>query len=89
MPPLVRVPLTSGPFFFKKDKTVDSASYKWLLADKVLPMIWSRLGEDKFSQIIFQEVGAEPHQAHIVMDWLDTKFGDRMLATSGPLPARI
>lgn len=63
-----------GPFFFAKHKTVDSHSYKWLLAHKVIPMIKQRLGRDKFSQAIWQQDGAKPHQAHIVMNWLDTIF---------------
>ena len=69
-----------GPFFFKKDKTVDSHIYKWLLAHQVIPMIKQRLGMDRFRQAIWQQDGAKPHQANIVMDWLDKIFGDRMLA---------
>ena len=69
-----------GPFFFKKDKTIDSHSYKWLLAHQVIPEIKQRLGMDRFNQAIWQQDGAKPHQAHIVMDWLDQVFGDRMLA---------
>ena len=34
----------------------------------------------KFNQVIWQQDGVEPHQAHIYMDWLDGIFGIRMLA---------
>ena len=46
----------------------------------MIPEIKQRLGMDRFNQAIWQQDGAKPHQAHIVMDWLDQVFGDRMLA---------
>ena len=69
-----------GPYFFEKDKTVDSHVYKRLLAHKVIPEIKRKLGMERFGQAIWQQDGAKAHQAHIVMDWLDGIFGDRMLA---------
>ena len=41
-----------GPFFLKKDNTIDSHYYKWLLAHQVIPEIKERLGMDRFSQAI-------------------------------------
>ena len=67
-----------GPFFFAKDKTMDdSHSYE---CSQGIPMIKQKLRQDKFSQAIWQQDGAKPHQAHIVMDWLDKVFDKRMLA---------
>jgi hypothetical protein len=53
-------------------------AYKWLLAYKVWPLIKRKLGLEKFNQAIWQQYGAEPHQAHI--DWLEGIFGSIMLA---------
>ena len=38
------------------------------------------LGQDLFNQTIWQQDGAKPHQANMVMDWLDSIFEERMLA---------
>ena len=38
------------------------------------------LGQDLFNQTIWQQDGAKPHQANMVMDWLDSMFKERMLA---------
>ena len=51
-----------------------------MLAHKVLPLIKSSIGRMKFNQVIWQQDGVKPHQAHIYMDWLDGIFGIRMLA---------
>ena len=38
------------------------------------------LGQDKFDTTVWQQDGAKPHQANMVMDWLDGIFEERMLA---------
>ena len=38
------------------------------------------LGQDLFNKTIWQQDGAKPHQANMVMDWLDSIFEERMLA---------
>ena len=38
------------------------------------------LGQNMSSQAIWQQDGAKPHQANMVMEWLDGIFEDRMLA---------
>ena len=38
------------------------------------------LGQNMFNQTIWQQDGAKPHQANMVMEWLDGIFEDRMLA---------
>ena len=39
-----------------------------------------KLGQAKFRRVIWQQDGAKPHQARMVMSWLDTIFKERMLA---------
>ena len=39
-----------------------------------------QLGEDGFATTIWQQDGAKPQQANMVMDYLDRVFEDRMLA---------
>ena len=38
------------------------------------------LGRSRFKKVIWQQDGAKPHQARMVMEWLDSIFGDQMLA---------
>ena len=38
------------------------------------------LGEALFNLTVWQQDRAKPHQANMVMDWLDSIFEERMLA---------
>ena len=38
------------------------------------------LGLTSYGRTIWQQDGAKPHQANMVMDWLDSMFKERMLA---------
>ena len=68
-----------GPFFLSSGK-VTQFTYKELLETKVFPVMKEKLGQAKFRRVIWQQDGAKPHQARMVMSWLDTIFKERMLA---------
>ena len=50
------------------------------LETNVFPVMKERLGQTRFRRTIWQQDGAKPHQARMVMEWLDTIFMERMLA---------
>ena len=67
-----------GPFFI--DGRVNQHTYRELLERKVFPLMKQQLGLARFRRTIWQQDGAKPHQARMVMEWLDSIFMDRMLA---------
>ena len=69
-----------GPFFLEDGGRVNQFSYRELLEDMVFPLMKQRLGLAKFRRVVWQQDGAKPHQARMVMEWLDSIFGDNMLA---------
>ena len=69
-----------GPFFHAADENINQHSYRDLLQRRVFPQMKQKLGQQLFDQTVWQQDGAKPHQANMVMDWLDTIFGERMLA---------
>ena len=62
------------------DERINQHTYRELLEDKVFPAMKQSLGLAKFRRTVWQQDGAKPHQARMVMEWLDTIFQDRMLA---------
>ena len=46
----------------------------------LFPQMQQQLGRRKWRELVWQQDGAAPHQARMVMEWLDTLFGQRMLA---------
>ena len=46
----------------------------------IITLYWRTLRHISFRRTVWQEDGAKPHQARMVMEWLDTIFQDRMLA---------
>ena len=60
--------------------SVNQFSYRQLLEEKVFPVMKQTLWLAKFNWTVWRQDDAKPHQARIVMEWLDTIFQDRMLA---------
>ena len=60
--------------------SVNQFSYRQLLEEKVFPVMKQTLWLAKFNWTVWQEDDAKPHQARMVMKWLDTDFQDRMVA---------
>ena len=73
-----------GLYFYEGKEKVDAEKYKNLLTSKVFPAMKARLGQGKFSRLIWQQDGAPCHTATPVIDYLDRIFGDRMLALKSP-----
>ena len=46
----------------------------------IITLYWRTLRDISLMYHIFDDDGAKPHQARMVMEWLDTIFQDRMLA---------
>ena len=69
-----------GPFFLPSDGRVTQFSYRQLLVNQVFPLMKQQLGLTKFRSTVWQQDGAKPHQARMVMEWLDGIFKNRMLA---------
>ena len=69
-----------GPFFHEVDENINQFSYRSLLQRKVFPQMKRELGEALFNLTMWQQDRAKPHQAGMVMDWLDSIFEERMLA---------
>ena len=69
-----------GPYFHEEDENINQWNYRELLHRKVFPQMKRTLGQDLFSLTIWQQDGAKPHQANMVMEWLDGIFEERMLA---------
>ena len=68
-----------GPYFLTGGR-VNQFTYRELLETNVFPVMKERLGQARFRRTIWQQDGAKPHQARMVMEWLDTIFKERMLA---------
>ena len=47
---------------------------------QLFPQMMEQLGRNKWRNLVWQQDGAGPHQAKMVMEWLDGVFGERMLA---------
>ena len=69
-----------GSFFHEVDENINQFSYRSLLQRKVFPQMKRALGEALFNLTVWQQDRAKPHQANMVMDWLDSIFEERMLA---------
>ena len=69
-----------GPFFLADGGRVTQHSYKELLESQLFPQMKEKLGRRRWSKLVWQQDGAGPHQANMVMDWLDGVFANRMLA---------
>ena len=68
-----------GPYFLSEGR-VTQYTYRELLETKVFPKMKEKLSLAGFKRTIWQQDGAKPHQAVMVMNWLDTIFKERMLA---------
>ena len=68
-----------GPYFMTEGR-VTQFTYRDLLESKVFPDMKEKLGQAGFRRTTWQQDGAKPHQARMVMEWLDTIFKERMLA---------
>ena len=69
-----------GPFFMPEDERVNQYTYRDLLENKVFPVMKESLGQARFRRLVWQQDGAKPHQARMVMEWLDSIFKEKMLA---------
>ena len=71
-----------GPFFFEAEgetETVNSDRYlKLRLKNKFLPAL-QRKGVH-IADVWFQQDGAAPHAAQVVLSWLEKTFGDRFIS---------
>ena len=71
----------NGPFFFEakgETQTVNSDRYLKLLKNKFLPALqWKRVHK---ADVWFQQDGAAPHTARVVLSWLEETFGDRFIS---------
>ena len=63
-----------------KGERVTQHTYRDLLERQVFPLRKQQLGMARFRRTIWQQDGAKPHQARMVMEWLDSIFMGRMLA---------
>ena len=68
-----------GPFFHHTEERINQFSYRDLLEHKVFPTMKETLGMTKFRRMVWQQDGAKPHQAEMIMEWLDSIFQERML----------
>ena len=50
------------------------------MEEQLFPQMMEQLGRSKWKSLIWQHDGADPHQARMVMEWLDGVFRERMLA---------
>ena len=70
-----------GPYFFEDKNgsalTINSERYLAMLKSYYIPALKIH-GE--LADIIFQQDGAPPHSANIVVEWLQEKFGDRLIS---------
>ena len=69
-----------GPFFIPEDEAINQHSYRRLLETTVFPIIMAVLGVAAWGRAWWQQDGAPAHHARMVLNWLDTIFGERMLA---------
>ena len=69
-----------GPFFLPDGGRVTQHSYRELLEEELFPQMQQQLGRRGWRDLVWQQDGAAPHQARMVMQWLDTLFDERMLA---------
>ena len=67
-----------GPYFI--EGILNSASYIELLRDQVFPDMRKRLGEEMFGKMWFQQDGASPHRTRASIDFLESVFGNRIIA---------
>lgn len=70
-----------GPFFYEEDgetTTVTSQRYLTILKKKFLPELRRRYIE--MNNVWFQQDGATPHTAKIVLEWLAEKFGEHFIS---------
>lgn len=70
-----------GPFFYEEDgetTTVTSQRYLTILKTKFLPKLRRRYVE--MNNVWFQQDGATPHTAKIVLEWLAEKFGEHFIS---------
>lgn len=64
-----------GPYFF--EGSVNQDSYREMLEMFLIPQLKSRR---VFSRTYFQQDGARPHTAHSVIEFLTSRFGDRLIS---------
>ena len=62
------------------DERVNQFNNRQLMKNKFFPAMKQTLGLVKFRRIMWQQDGFKPHQAKMMMEWLDTILQDRMLA---------
>ena len=67
-----------GPFFLTE--RVTQHSYRDFLESVLFPKMKEKLGRRNWDKLVWQQDGARPHQANMVMDWLDGIFASRMVA---------
>ena len=59
---------------------VNQFSYRELFEEKVFPAMRQGLGRSGFKRVVCWLAArrAKPHQARMVMEWLDSNFGEQM-----------
>lgn len=70
-----------GPFFYEEygeTTTVMSQRYQTILKTKFLPELRRR--DKEMNNVWFQQDGATPHTARIVLEWLAEKFGEHFIS---------
>lgn len=70
-----------GPFFYEEDgetTTVTSQRYLTILKTKFLPELERR--DIEMNNVWFQQDGATPHTARIVLEWLAEKLGEHFIS---------
>ena len=76
-----------GPFWFIDDRGkpvgVNQHVYLKMLKKQVWPVIRYRQG---IRRVWFQQDGATPHAANLVLNWLHRKFQDRVISRRASVP---
>lgn len=76
-----------GPIFFQNHLT--AADYLGFLENEIEESL-EQLPVDLYHRMFFQQDGAPAHNARVVSDYLNHRFGERWIGTNGPVnwPAR-
>lgn len=74
-----------GPYFFvdgaNRHVTVNGNRYRTMLTD----YFWHELDGIDLDDMWFQQDGATSHTAHVTIDLLKSKFGERVISRNGPV----
>ena len=75
----------NGPYFFRDDQdrhvTVNGKRYRSMITEYFLP----QLDDMVFEDIWFQQDGARSHTANITINFLGSKFRERIISRNSPV----